>query len=146
MAVGLGQRALDEALKYSLEREQFGRPIFGFQGIKFQLAEMATKLDAGRLLYLHAARLRDTAGTGFTRAASEAKLYASESAAWVCEQAMAIFGAAGYVRGNPVERCMRDVRVCQIFEGASNVQRLVIARELANEADVPVVDRAMAAS
>jgi alkylation response protein AidB-like acyl-CoA dehydrogenase len=137
MAVGLGQRALDEALRYSLEREQFGRPIFKFQGIKFQLAEMATKLDAARLLYLHAARLRDTEGEGFTRAASEAKLFASETAAWVCEQAMAIFGAAGYVRSNPVERCMRDVRVCQIFEGTSNVQRLVIARELANEVTVP---------
>jgi butyryl-CoA dehydrogenase len=136
MAVGLAQRALDEALRYSLEREQFGRPIFKFQGIKFQLADMSTRIDAARLLYLHAARLRDAHGTGFTRAASEAKLFASEMASWVCEQAMLIFGAAGYVRENPVERCMRDVRVCQIFEGTSNIQRLVIARELANEANL----------
>lgn len=146
MAVGLGQRALDEALRYSLEREQFGRPIFKFQGIKFQLAEMATKLDAARLLYLHAAQLRDTDREGFTRAASEAKLYASESAAWVCEQAMLILGAAGYARPNPVERCMRDVRVCQIFEGTSHVQRLVIARELASEHNIAAANRHVTAS
>jgi alkylation response protein AidB-like acyl-CoA dehydrogenase len=134
MAVGLGQRALDEALRYTQERQQFGRPIFKFQGIQFQLAEMSTGLDAARLLYLHAARLHDVVHTGYTRAASEAKLYASETASRVCDLAMTIFGAAGYVKENPVERCLRDVRVCQIFEGTSNVQRLVIARELAKEA------------
>lgn len=133
MAVGLGQRALDAALAYSLQREQFGRPIFKFQGIKFQLAQMSTRLDAARLLYLHAARERDNGGPGLSRAASEAKLFAADAGVWVCEQAMLIFGANGYTRENPVERCLRDARVCQIFEGTSNVQQIVIARELAKE-------------
>lgn len=133
MAVGLGQRALDAALVYSLQREQFGRPIFKFQGIKFQLAQMATRLDAARLLYVHAARIRDGGGQGLARAASEAKLFAADAGVWACEQAMLVFGANGYTRENPVERCLRDARVCQIFEGTSNVQQIVIARELANE-------------
>ena len=133
MAVGLGQRALDDALAYSQKREQFGRPIFKFQGIKFQLAQMATKLDAARLLYVHAARIRDSGGPGLAKAASEAKLFAADAGVWACEQAMLVFGANGYTRENPVERCLRDARVCQIFEGTSNVQQIVIARELANE-------------
>ncbi|GAA1697456.1 acyl-CoA dehydrogenase [Mycolicibacterium murale] len=133
MSVGLGQRAFDAAMAYSLAREQFGKPIFKFQGIKFQLAQMATKLDAARLLYVHAARERDSGAPGLARAASEAKLFAADAGVWVCEQAMLIFGANGYTRENPVERCLRDARVCQIFEGTSNVQQIVIARELANE-------------
>ena len=133
MSVGLGQRAFDAALAYSLQREQFGKPIFKFQGIKFQLAQMATKLDAARLLYVHAARERDSGALGLARVASEAKFFAADAGVWVCEQAMLIFGANGYTRENPVERCLRDARVCQIFEGTSNVQQIVIARELASE-------------
>lgn len=129
MAVGIAQAAFDEALAYARQREQFGRPIFKFQAIQFTLAQMATKIDAARLLYLHAAQLRDM-GLPYVREASEAKMFASDMAAQVADQAMLIFGGAGYLRENPVERYVRDAKLCQIFEGTNNIQHLVIAREL----------------
>ena len=132
MAVGIAQGAFEIALEYAQKREQFNRPIVKFQAIQFALAEMATELDASRLLYLHAAILRDK-GLPFVREASEAKLFASEAAARITDQAMLIFGGVGYSRDNPVERYVRDARVCQIFEGTNNIQHLVIARELQKE-------------
>jgi alkylation response protein AidB-like acyl-CoA dehydrogenase len=129
MAVGIAQAAFDEALRYARERVQFGRPILKFQAIQFTLAEMATKIDAARLLYLHAAQLRDR-GLPYVREASQAKMFASDMAADVADEAMLIFGGAGYLRENPVERYVRDAKLCQIFEGTNNIQHLVIAREL----------------
>jgi alkylation response protein AidB-like acyl-CoA dehydrogenase len=132
MAVGLAQGALDEALAYVRQREQFGRPIVEFQAVQFTLAQMATRIDAARLLYIAAAKLRDAGGNSI-RASSEAKLFASETAGWVTDQALQLFGGYGYVRDNPIERYWRDAKITQIYEGTSNIQHLVIARQLIKE-------------
>lgn len=131
-AVGMAQAALDLALGYAHERESFGKPIFEHQAVGFRLADMSTQLDAARLMYLHAADLKD-AGEPCLREACQAKLFASEAAEKICSQAIQIHGGNGYLEDYAVERLYRDVRVCQIYEGTSDVQKLVIARELSKK-------------
>lgn len=128
-AVGMARAALAAAAKYANEREAFGQPISGHQAVSFRLADMATRVEVARQMVLHAAALRD-AGQPCLREASMAKLFASEMAEQVCSDAIQIHGGYGYVEDFPVERIYRDVRVCQIYEGTSDVQRLVIARQL----------------
>jgi hypothetical protein len=135
-ALGLGRAALDAALRYGRERRQFGRPIVDNQAIQFRLADMATQLDAAELLTLRAAWLKEK-GRPFTREASMAKLYASEAAGRVCDGAVQIHGGYGYTREYPVERYLRDARVTRIYEGTSEVQRIVIARQLLAGAGLP---------
>ncbi|WNI14592.1 acyl-CoA dehydrogenase family protein [Actinacidiphila sp. ITFR-21] len=129
-AVGLAQAALDAALGYALERRQFGRPIADFQGLRFTLADMATQIEAGRALYLTAARLRD-AGEDFTRQAAMAKLFCTDTAMRVTTDAVQLLGGYGYTADFPVERYMREAKVLQIVEGTNQIQRMVIARHLA---------------
>lgn len=129
MAVGLGRAALDAAAKYAIERKQFDRSIADFQGVSFKLAEMSTHLEAARLLYLKAAALKD-AGKPFTMAAAQAKLFASEIGVQACDHAIQIYGGYGYMREYPVERYWRDARLTRIGEGSSEIQHVVIAREL----------------
>ena len=129
MAVGIGCGALEEALKYAKQRQQFGKPIAQFEAIQWMLADMATELDAARLLVLRAARLKDT-GQPFSRAASEAKLYAAEAAMRATNKAIQIHGGYGYIKDYPVERYLRDAKLCEIGEGTSEVQRRTIAKEL----------------
>ncbi len=126
-SVGMARAALEAAVKYAQEREAFGVPIIQHQAVSFRLADMATKIEAARQLVWHAATLRD-AGQPCLKEASMAKLFASEMAEKVCSDAIQIHGGYGYVSDFPVERIYRDVRVCQIYEGASDIQRLVIAR------------------
>jgi len=128
-ATGVARAALEAALAYSRERRSMGKPLIGHQAVNFRLADMATHVEAGRQMYLHAARLRD-AGKPCIKEASMAKLFASEMAEKVCSDAIQIHGGYGYVSDFPVERYWRDVRVCQIYEGASDIQRLVIGRTL----------------
>jgi len=128
-ALGIAQAAYDAALEYSKNREQFGQKICKFQGIQFMLADMATRIDAARLLVYRAAFLRD-AGIRCTREASMAKLYATDTAMYVTTEAVQVFGGYGYSREYPVERLMRDAKVTQIYEGTNQIQRIVIAREL----------------
>jgi len=129
-SVGMAQSALDAALKYARERTTFGKPLIEHQAVNFRLADMATGIEAARQLYLHAAALRDR-GLPCLKEASMAKLFASETAEKVCSDAIQIHGGYGYLRDFPVERIWRDVRVTQIYEGASDIQRLVIGRALA---------------
>ncbi|MDK2798271.1 MAG: butyryl-CoA dehydrogenase [Tepidiphilus sp.] len=129
-SVGMARAAFEAALRYAHEREAFGKPIFEHQAVQFKLADMATKIEAARQLVWHAASLKD-AGRPCLQEASMAKLFASEMAEWVCSAAIQIHGGYGYVSDFPVERIYRDVRVCQIYEGTSEIQRLVIARGLA---------------
>ena len=133
-AVGLGQRALEEALRYSRERRQFGRAIGEFQGIQFKLADMATELEAARLLVYQAAWSHDCAGADTKRQSSMAKLYATEAAQRVIDQGLQIHGGAGVVAGSIMERLYRDIRALRIYEGTSEIQKLVIARELLKKA------------
>jgi alkylation response protein AidB-like acyl-CoA dehydrogenase len=128
-AVGMARAAFEAALAYARERESFGKPILEHQAVNFRLADMATQIEAARQLIWHAASLRD-AGEPCLREASMAKLFASEMAERVCSDAIQVHGGYGYVADFPVERIYRDVRVCQIYEGTSDVQRLVIARSL----------------
>jgi len=128
--LGMARAALDAAVKYAHERESFGKPIFEHQAVNFRLADMATRLEAARQLVWHAASLKD-AGRPCLKEASMAKLFASEMAEQVCSDAIQIHGGYGYVSDFPVERIYRDVRVCQIYEGASDIQRIVIGRALA---------------
>jgi alkylation response protein AidB-like acyl-CoA dehydrogenase len=132
-SLGLGRAALEAATRYAKERVQFGKPLAEFQATQFKLANMATELEAARLLTLRAARLKEQ-GKPFTREASMAKLYASESAWRACDAAVQIHGGYGYIREYPVERYLRDVRVTRIYEGTSEVQRIVIARSLVGRA------------
>ena len=132
-SVGMARAAYDVALAYAKERRTFGKPIFEHQAVGFRLADMATSLQAAELMVLHAARLRD-AGTPCLKEASMAKLFASEAAERVCSSAMQVLGGYGYLNDFPVERIYRDVRVCQIYEGTSEIQRLVIGRQIAAEA------------
>ncbi|QDF95514.1 acyl-CoA dehydrogenase [Azoarcus sp. DD4] len=128
--LGMARAALEAAVKYAHERETFGKPIFEHQAVNFRLADMATQLEAARQLVWHAASLKD-AGRPCLKEASMAKLFASEMAEKVCSDAIQIHGGYGYVTDFPVERIYRDVRVCQIYEGASDIQKLVIGRALA---------------
>ncbi len=130
-SVGMARAALDAAVKYAQERETFGKPIFEHQAVNFRLADMATQVEAARQLVWHAASLKD-AGLPCLKEASMAKLFASEMAEKVCSDAIQVHGGYGYVTDFPVERIYRDVRVCQIYEGASDIQRLVIGRALAD--------------
>jgi hypothetical protein len=129
-SVGMARAAFEAALKYAKERESFGQPIFEHQAVNFRLADMATQVEAARQLVLHAAALRD-AGVPCLKEAAMAKLFASEMAERVCSDAIQIHGGYGYVTDFPVERIWRDVRVCQIYEGTSDIQRMLIGRELA---------------
>jgi alkylation response protein AidB-like acyl-CoA dehydrogenase len=128
-ATGLAQAALDVALAYAKERVQFGRPIAGFQGLSFLLADLGAAVESARATYLYAARLRD-AGRPFGRAAAVAKLVATDSAMRVTTDAVQVLGGYGYTRDFPLERYFREAKVTQIFEGTNQVQRLVIARNL----------------
>ena len=129
-SVGMARAAFEAALQYAKERESFGTPIFNHQSVNFRLADMATQIEAARALVLHAASLRD-AGRPCLKEAAMAKLFASEMAERVCSDAIQIHGGYGYVTDFPVERIYRDVRVCQIYEGTSDIQRLLIGRALA---------------
>ncbi|MCK5378305.1 MAG: acyl-CoA dehydrogenase family protein [Acidobacteria bacterium] len=129
LALGIGRGALDAALEYSTVREQFGRKISSFQAIQHKLADMATEIDAARLLILRAAVKKDR-GENSTLESSMAKVYASEVAVRTAEEAIQIHGGYGYTKDYPVERAWRDSKLCTIGEGTSEVQRLVIAREL----------------
>ncbi|HUY03075.1 MAG TPA: acyl-CoA dehydrogenase family protein [Rhodocyclaceae bacterium] len=129
-AVGMARSAFEAALRYAQERVTFGQTIIGHQAVSFRLADMATQVEAARSLVHHAAGLRD-AGRPCLKEASMAKLFASEMAERVCSDAIQIHGGYGVVADFPVERIYRDVRVCQIYEGTSDIQRLVIARALA---------------
>jgi len=129
-AVGMARAAFDAALAYSKERQAFGRPVFEHQAVQFKLADMATQVEAARQLIWHAASLKD-AGRPCLKEAAMAKLNASEMAERVCSAAIQVFGGYGYVSDFPVERIYRDVRVCQIYEGTSEVQKILIGRALA---------------
>ena len=129
-SIGMARSAFDCALTYAKQRETFGQTIFNHQAVGFKLAEMATQLEAARALTLHAAAMRD-AGLPCLKEAAMAKLFASEMAEQVCSQAIQIHGGYGYVSDFPVERIYRDVRVCQIYEGTSDVQKILIQRALA---------------
>ncbi len=129
MALGIAQGALEESLRYSRERYQFGKPISAFQAIQFKLADMATEIEAARHLVYHAAKLRD-AGKNYIRQSSMAKLFASEVSVRAASQAIQIHGGYGYIREYPVERMFRDAKITEIGEGTSEIQRLVIARTL----------------
>jgi butyryl-CoA dehydrogenase len=128
-AIGMARAAFDAALAYAKERVAFGKPIFEHQAVQFRLAEMATKIEAARQLVHHAASLKD-AGLPCLKEAAMGKLMASEMAERVCSEAIQVFGGYGYVNDFPVERIYRDVRVCQIYEGTSDVQKILIARAL----------------
>ncbi|HKQ93011.1 MAG TPA: acyl-CoA dehydrogenase [Blastocatellia bacterium] len=129
LGLGIAQGAYESALKYSQERKQFGQAIFDFQGIQFKLADMATQIDAARLLTLRAAWMKDNKRQT-TRESAMAKLYASEIAVKVAEEAIQIHGGYGYTKDYPPEKYWRDSKLCTIGEGTSEVQRLVIARQL----------------
>ncbi|MCB1750815.1 MAG: acyl-CoA dehydrogenase family protein [Gammaproteobacteria bacterium] len=127
--VGMARAAYEAALAYASERESFGRPIMQHQAVAFRLADMATRLEAAHLLVMHAAELRD-AGKPCLKEACMAKLFASESAEQICSDAIQVHGGYGYLKDFPVERIFRDVRIAQIYEGTSDIQRMVIARNL----------------
>jgi alkylation response protein AidB-like acyl-CoA dehydrogenase len=128
-SVGMARAAFEAALTYAKERESFGKPIFEHQSVQFKLSEMAMKIEAARQLILHAASMKD-AGLPCLKEAAMAKLFASEMAERVVSDAMQVFGGYGYVNDFPVERIYRDVRVCQIYEGTSDIQKILIARAL----------------
>ena len=132
-AVGLAQAALDQAVAYAVEREQFGRPIVEFQGVGFLLADMATGVEAARALYQEAAARRD-AGEPYHRQAAMAKLFASDTAMAVATDAVQVHGGYGYVTDYPVERYLREAKVLQIVEGTNQIQRVVISRDLTRSA------------
>lgn len=129
LSVGLAQASYEASVRYAREREQFGRPIGAFQGISFQIAEMATDIEAARLLTLNAARMYD-AGLAIKTEAAMAKYFAAEASLRVCDKAIEIHGGYGYLRDFPLERHYRDAKMFQIGEGTSQIQRMIIAREL----------------
>ncbi|CAE6743114.1 MULTISPECIES: acyl-CoA dehydrogenase family protein [Paraburkholderia] len=129
-SVGMARAAFEAALGYAKERESFGQPLFSHQAVQFRLADMATQLEAARQLIWHAASLKDAGQPCLTEAAM-AKLFASEAAERICSAALQIHGGYGYLSDFPVERIYRDVRVCQIYEGTSDIQKILIARGLA---------------
>jgi alkylation response protein AidB-like acyl-CoA dehydrogenase len=128
-AIGVARAALETAVEYAGERRQFGHPIGDFQGLRFMIADMATKVEAGRALYLAAARLRD-AGRPFARQAAMAKLFCTDTAMQVTTDAVQVLGGYGYTADFPVERYMREAKVLQIVEGTNQIQRMVVARSL----------------
>jgi acyl-CoA dehydrogenase len=132
-ACGMARRALDEALRYAGARKQFGKLLAEHQLVQQKLADMVTDLDAARLLVYRAAYLKDSGAERVTREASEAKLFATEAAGRIIDQAMQIHGATGLLRGSVVERLYRDVRALRIYEGTSEIQKLVIAGQLLKE-------------
>lgn len=132
VATGLAQRALDDAVAYAKEREAFGKHIIDHQGLGFVLADMAAAVDSARATYLDAARRRD-AGLPYSRQASVAKLVATDAAMKVTTDAVQVLGGYGYTQDFPVERYMREAKIMQIFEGTNQIQRLVIARQLAGK-------------
>ena len=127
--VGAAQGALDDALAYTAERQQFGQPIGEFQGVQFQLARMATELEAARLMVYNAARLKD-AGQPFLTQAAMAKLFSSEAAEHVTSAAVELLGGVGFTKEYPVERRYRDAKIGKIYEGTSNMQLQTIARQI----------------
>jgi alkylation response protein AidB-like acyl-CoA dehydrogenase len=129
LAIGMARGAFEAALKYSKERRQFGRPICDFEAIQFYLAEMATDIDAARLLAERAAVAKD-AGEVVTRLSAQAKLFSSEMAVKVCDRALQIHGGYGFIKDFPVEKFYRDFKLCTIGEGTSEIQKLVIAKSL----------------
>jgi butyryl-CoA dehydrogenase len=129
MAVGIAQGAFEESIKYARMRKQFGKPIAEFEAIQWMLADMATEIDAARLLVYRAAQLKER-GMPFVTAASEAKLYAAETAMRATTKAIQIHGGYGYIKDYPVERYFRDAKICEIGEGTSEIQRMIIAKEL----------------
>jgi alkylation response protein AidB-like acyl-CoA dehydrogenase len=129
LSIGMAQGAYDAALKYAKLRKQFGRPISEFQAIQHKLVDMATKIDASRLLTYRAAKMID-AGKRVTRESAMAKLFSSETAVWVAGEAVQIHGGYGFIKDYPVEKFYRDVKLCTVGEGTSEIQRLVIARQL----------------
>jgi alkylation response protein AidB-like acyl-CoA dehydrogenase len=129
LSLGIARGALEASLRYVKERRQFGKAIAEFQGVQWKLADMATELDAARLLTLRAAVLKD-AGQRVTREASMAKLYASEVAVRICDEAVQLHGGYGFIKDYPAEKYYRDVKLCTIGEGTSEIQRMVIAREI----------------
>jgi alkylation response protein AidB-like acyl-CoA dehydrogenase len=128
-AIGVAQAALDAALTFTSDREQFGKPVNQNQGLQFMLADMATQIEAGRALYRHAARLRD-AGNDYSMAAAQAKLFCSDAAMRVTTDAVQLHGGYGYIKEYPVERYMREAKGLQIVEGTNQIQRLVVGRRL----------------
>ena len=128
-SVGIARAALEAAISYATERRQFGQPLTGFQAIQGMLADSATELDAAELLALRAAYRKET-GAPYTREASVAKVFASEAAYRACHRSVQIFGGYGYIREYPVERHLRDIKVTSIYEGTSEIQRIIIARNL----------------
>jgi butyryl-CoA dehydrogenase len=130
LGLGIGQAALDAAVGYAKERQQFGQPIGAFQGVQFMLADMAMAVHAARLMIHFCARQLDAGITGNTYEASMAKCFASDAAMKVTIDAVQIFGGYGYTREFPVERYMRDAKIMQIYEGTNQIQRVVIAKEL----------------
>jgi alkylation response protein AidB-like acyl-CoA dehydrogenase len=140
-AIGIARAALEASVKYAGERKQFDTPIADFQAIQFKLADMATRITAARTL-VHAAAAAKERGEKITRFSSMAKLFATETAMWVTTQAVQVFGGYGYVTDYPVERFFRDAKVTEIYEGTSEIQRIVIARETlaaaaANDGSLP---------
>ncbi len=133
LAVGIAQGAYESALRYAQERQQFGKPIAEFQAIQFKLADMATQIDAARLLMYRAAWLKDQ-GKRTTRESSMAKLFASEMGVKVCEEAIQVHGGYGYTKDYPPEKYWRDSKLCTIGEGTSEIQRIIIAREILKQA------------
>src|SRR5213082_147334 len=133
LAVGIAQGAYESALRYSGERQQFGKPIREFQAIQFKLADMATQIDAARLMMYRAAWMKDK-GKCTTKESSMAKLYASEVSVRVCEEAVQIHGGYGYTKDYPAEKYWRDSKLCTIGEGTSEIQRMIIAREILKQA------------
>ncbi len=132
LALGVGLAANEFSAKYATERRQFGKPISSFQAIQWMIADSSTELEAARALALRAAWLKQT-GAPFTREASMAKLYASERSFAACNRALQMLGGYGYTREYPIERYLRDVRVTMIYEGTSEIQRLVIGREVTRQ-------------
>ncbi|MEN7529988.1 MULTISPECIES: acyl-CoA dehydrogenase family protein [unclassified Cupriavidus] len=128
-SIGMARAAFDAALAYAKERESFGQPLFQHQAVQFRLSDMATQIEVARQMVWHAASLKD-AGRPCLKEAAMAKLFASEMAERVCSDAIQVFGGYGYVNDFPVERIYRDVRVCQIYEGTSDIQKILIARAL----------------
>jgi len=128
-ALGIAQAALEASIAYSKERQQFGRPISSFQGLQWMMADMATRVQAARHMVYHAAWTKDS-GARFSTEAAMAKLYASEAAMWTTVKAVQIHGGHGYTKNYPVERYMRDAKITEIYEGTSEVQRMVISGDI----------------
>jgi butyryl-CoA dehydrogenase len=133
-AVGLAQGALEWAMRYTSERQQFGQSVMSFQAIQFKLADMATRIEAARQLVYGAARAIDAGLPGASKYAAMCKVFASDTAMSVTTDAVQLFGGYGYCQDYPIEKYMRDAKITQIYEGANQIQRLVIGRALTKEA------------